>query len=120
MVSLMKGNFKKQFMERKWTDRQYHVQDNAYVELKDVKIYCNTNQFPELSFSVPSSKPHGARGLSKHYRLRFDTKLGMGICAIRRIPCACVVCTPMIYKPWISVIPLEKQDLYKPVTKCTY
>ena len=43
-------------MERKWTDRQYHVQDNADVEARDVKIYCNTNQFPELSLSCPRYK----------------------------------------------------------------
>ena len=83
---------KKRFMERKWTYRQYHVQDNADVELKYVKIYCNTNQFPELSFYGPHSKPHGARGLGKHYHLRFDPKLGMGICEIHLIPCACVDC----------------------------
>ena len=53
-------------MGRKWTYRQYHVQDDADVELKDVKMNCNTNQFPELSFSGSHSKPHGARGLSKH------------------------------------------------------
>ena len=69
-------------MERKWTDREYHVQYNADVEHKDLKIYCNTNQFPGLSFSGPYSKPHGVRGLSKHYHLRFDPKLGMVICAI--------------------------------------
>ena len=80
-------------MERKWTDRQYHVQDNADFEHQYVKMYCNTNQFPELSFFGQHSKPHGARGLSKNYHLRFDTELGMGICTIRRIPCACVACT---------------------------
>ena len=107
-------------MERKYADRQYHVQDNADVDLKDVKMYCNTNQFPVLSFSGPYSKPHGARGLSKNYHLRFVTKLGMGICAIFRIPCAFVACTSMLEKNWISVIPPGKQDLYKPITKCTY
>ena len=54
----------KLFMEIKWTDRQYHVHDNAAVELKYVRIYCNTNQFNALSFCGPHSKPHGARGLS--------------------------------------------------------
>ena len=44
----------------------------------------------------------------------------MGICAIRRIPCACVACTSMLDKPWVSVISSDKQDRYKPVTKCTY
>ena len=107
-------------MERKLTDRQYHAQNNADVEIKDVKMYCNTNQFPELSFCGPHSKPHGARGLSKHYHLRFDTKLWMEVCEIHRIPCACVACTSMLYKPWISDIQPEKQERYKPVTKCTY
>ena len=107
-------------MERKWTEIKYHVQDNADLELKDVKIYCNTNQFLELLFSGPHSKPHGARWLSKHYHLRFDPKLGMGVCAIRRIPCDFVACASMLDKPWISGISSDKQDRYKPVTKCTY
>ena len=38
--------YKKQFTERKWTDRQYHVQDNADVEHQDVKMYCKTSHFP--------------------------------------------------------------------------
>ena len=118
MVPFIKEN--KKFMERKWTGRQYHVQDNADVEHKYVKMYCNINQFPELSFFGPHSKPHGSRGLSKHYHLRFDLKLGMGICAILRISCACFACKSMIEKPWISGIPPYEQERYKPVTKCTY
>ena len=107
-------------MERKWTEKQYHVQDNAAVEHQDVKNYCNTSQFPELSFCGPHSKPHGANVLSKHYNLRFYPKLGMGKCAIFCMPCACVSCTSMIDKPWISgILPDEKQR-YKPVTKFNY
>ena len=63
-------------MEIKLTDKEYHVQDNAGVEHKDVKMYCNTNQFPALSFCGPHSKPHGAKGLINHCHLRFDPKLG--------------------------------------------
>ena len=70
-------------MERKCTYREYHVQYNAAVEHQDVKIYCNTSQFPLLSFCGPHSKPHGTRGLSNHYHFRFDTKLGIGVCAIK-------------------------------------
>ena len=103
-------------MERKWTERKYHVQDNSAVELKDVKMYCNTNQFPESPFCCPHSKPHGARGMSKHYHLRFDPKLAMGVCITCRIPFACVACTSMLDRTWISGI----QERYKPVTKCTY
>ena len=106
-------------MEIKWTERKYHVHNNAAVELKYVKIYCNTNQFPSLLFSGPYYKPHGSRGLSKHYNFHFDPKLGMGVCAISRITCACVACTSMLDKTWISSISSDKQERYKTFTKCT-
>ena len=80
-------------MERKLTNRQYHVQGNAGVAHTDVIIYCNTNQLPALPICGPPYKPHGARGISKHYHLHFDTKLGNGVCAVYCIPCACVACT---------------------------
>ena len=83
-------------------------------------MYCNTSQLTELPFCGPHSKPHEARGLSKHHHLCFDTKLGMGICTILRIPCACVAFTSMLEKPWISGIPLDEQERYRPFTKCTY
>ena len=92
-------------MKRKLTEIKYHVHDNASVELKDLRMYCNTNQFPTLPFCGPHSKPRDARGLGKHYNLRFDPKIGMGKCAICRIPCACVYCTSMMDKAWISGIP---------------
>ena len=107
-------------MKRKWTDRHYHVQDNAHVELKYVKMYCNTNQLPELSFSGLHSKPHGSRGLSKHSPFRSDTILGIGVCAILCIPFDCVAFTSMLDKPWISGIQPEKQERCQTVTKCTY
>ena len=66
------GKYKIRFMKRKFTYRQYHVQDNDAVAHQDAIMYCNTNQFPELPFCGPHSKPHGARGLSKHYCLCFD------------------------------------------------
>ena len=92
-------------MEIKWSDREYHVQDNADVEQKYVIMYYNKSQFPEFSFCGPHYKPYGTRGLSKNDHLRFDPKLGMSIYAIIRIPCACVVYTSMLDKPWISGIP---------------
>ena len=107
-------------MERKWADIQYYVQDNADVAHQDMIMYCNTNEFPELLFCCPYYKPYGARGSSKNYHLRFDQKLGNGTCAIRRIPCACVTCTSMLNKSWISGILSYEKERYKPVTKCTY
>ena len=95
-------------MGGKWTDRQYHVQDNADVAHQYVRMYCNTNQFPELPFCGPHYKPHGTKGLSKHYHLRFDPKLVNGVCEILRIPFACVACKPMLDKPWIYGIPTDE------------
>ena len=103
-----------------FTSGAYIIKENTSVELKDVKMYCNTNKFPVLPFCGPYYKPHGARGMGKHYHLRFDPKLGMGLCAIFCIPCVCVACTSMMDKACISGIPSDKQDRYKPVTKCTY
>ena len=83
-------------------------------------MYCDTNQFPTLSFYVPYPKPHGSRILIKHYHLRFDTKLGHGICAIFHIPCSFVACTSILDQPWISGISSKKQARYQLVTDCTY
>ena len=44
----------------------------------------------------------------------------MVVCAIRRVPCVCVTFTSMLDKPWISSISSDKQERYKPVTKCTF
>ena len=46
------GKYKKIASKIKLTDREYHVQNNADVSQKYVKIYCDTNQFPTLPFVV--------------------------------------------------------------------
>ena len=38
------GKYRKRASKRKWTDREYHVQDNADVAQKDVNMYCDTKQ----------------------------------------------------------------------------
>ena len=38
------GKDRKIDSKRKWIDREYHVQDNADVAHKYVKMYCDTNQ----------------------------------------------------------------------------
>ena len=64
------GKYRKIEIKRKWTDREYHVQDNAKVTHKYVRIYCDTNQFPALPFCGQHPKPLGAKGLKKHHQLR--------------------------------------------------
>ena len=51
------------------------MQNNEYVEHQDVKMYCATNQFPELMFLWPHNNPHDVRRLGKHYFMPFDPKL---------------------------------------------
>ena len=72
------GEHKKRSSKKKWTNREYYVRNNEDVENQDVKIYCNKNQFPELLLCVTHNKPHGVRGLSNHYHMRFDPKIGHG------------------------------------------
>ena len=103
-----KGNYRKISSKRKWTDREYHVQDNADVAHKYLKMYCDTNQFLTLPFCGSHKNHHGAKGLSKHYHLRFDPKLGHGIFEIDHILCAYIACTSMLEKPWISGIQSKK------------
>ena len=42
---------------KKWTDREYHFQDNNDIAHKYVEIYFDTNQFPSLPFCGPYPKP---------------------------------------------------------------
>ena len=65
-VIIDQEKYRKIASKRKWTDIEYHVQDNDDVAQKYVKMYCDTNQYPALPFIVPHPKPHGARGLSKN------------------------------------------------------
>ena len=99
---------------------EYHVQDDADVAHKYVKIFYNTNQFPSLQVFVPHTKPQGVIGLSKYYHMKFDQKIGYGTYDIRIIPCSCVYCTSMLDKPWVCGLPLLQQPRYQPVTEFTY
>ena len=54
--------YRKRASKRKYTDREYHVQDNADVAHKYVKMYCDTNQFPKLLFCGPHPKPNEKGG----------------------------------------------------------
>ena len=72
-------------------------------------MYYDNNQLPALPFGVPHPKPHGVRGLSKHYHLSFDPKLGHDICAIHHIPCTYIECKSMLDKSWFSGILSQKK-----------
>ena len=65
MESFIRENTGKDQVKEKLTDRKYHVQGNADFSHKDVKMYCDTHQFPTLPFCGSHPKPRGARRLSK-------------------------------------------------------
>ena len=96
------------------------MQHNKYVTHQDVKIYCATNQFPELQFIGTHNKSHGICGLGKHSHMRYDTKLGHVTCTIRRIPCACTPFASILDQPWVTGITVQKQPCYQTITYCTY
>ena len=94
------GKDRKRASKQKWTDSDYHVQEIKDAPQTSVKMSLTTTQSKELSFCGPPAKPHGVTGLSKDYHFSLDPKLGHGKCAIRLIPCDCVVCKTMLDNPW--------------------
>ena len=106
---------KKRVKYKKLTNREYHLQNNKYIEHQYVKIYCTKNQFLQFLFCVPHNKPHGVHRLSNHYHMCFYPKLGHGTCTIRQIPCAYTQCTSTLYKPWTPGVSPRFQQCYQPV-----
>ena len=104
MLSLIRANTKNNHWKK--MDRQRVLcSAQCWCCTPRCEMYCNIRQFPWLPFFGPHSKPHGARGSIEYYHLRFDPKLGNGVCAIHRIPRAWVACKSMLYKSWISGTP---------------
>ena len=64
-----------------------------------------------------TQKPHGVRGLSKHYHIQFNTKLGH---EILQIISAWDKCTYMLDKPWVTGLTPQQQSCYQPLHDFTY
>ena len=79
------------------------MQRNEYFEHQYVKTHFTTNHFPELPFYGTHKKPHGVHGLSKHYHMHFDPKIGHGTCEINYTHCAYTQCKYTIEKPGLQV-----------------
>ena len=114
------GNYIKRASTWKFTEHDYHVQDNKYVLHTSVIISCVTTHFTEFLFCGIHVKSHGVIGLSKHYHLWLDTKLVHRNCAVGRITCACVTCNNMLGKTWDPGVYHTKQPMYQPFVDCTY
>ena len=96
------------------------MQHNKYVDHKDVIIYSATNWFTELKSQVLHNKPHGVRGLVKHYHMRFYPQLGHGTCATCCIPCDCTSCISILGQPWIPGLTAQQQPRYQLVNYFTF
>ena len=91
------------------TNRYYHVGHNKDVNHQYMNMYSATTQFSELHLIGPHNKPHGVRGLGKHYHIHFDPKIGHDTCEISHIPSDYSLCTYMLDQPWESGI-IEHQE----------
>ena len=109
------GKHKKSSGKKNCKNREYHVQKNEYVEHQYIKFYCTTNQFPLLPFCGPHNKAHVVRGLSKHYHMCFDTKLGYDTCAIHFNPCECTHFASAIDSYCNPDVSQRQQPCYQPV-----
>ena len=47
-----------------------------------------------------------------HYNIRADPKLGVGVVALCRIPCACQGCLDQLLLPWDPKVAFTKQICY--------
>ena len=59
-------------------------------------------------------------GLSKHYHLRLDPKLGHGKCAIKLIPCARIARKTMLDNTWSYNVEPNNHPCYQTVVDYTY
>ena len=76
-------------VNKNWTNREYHVQNNEILITRVLKCIVIQISFLDFSICAPHNKLHVERGLGKYYHMSFDTKLGHGTRAIHSIPCAC-------------------------------
>ena len=69
------------------------MQNKEDIDYQYLKIYCTKTQCNELKFCTPHNKSNVIYRLIKHYKIRFDTNIVHGTCAIHCITCACDKCT---------------------------
>ncbi len=84
-TSGVKGSVKSEKRETnsKLKLRKYHVQQAETVKFRDLKM--------EVT-GLPKKTKQSHNGLLAHYNIRVERDLGIGMAALRRIPCACDGC----------------------------
>jgi len=91
--------------------RVYHVHKECDV------MYMNLN----IKAKFPKRDADDNIKMRDLYHIRCDPDLGLGKCAMRRIPCACRACRTALAQVWQSNIPVENQPRYcGTVVDCKY
>jgi hypothetical protein len=86
-------------------------------------VWLKEDKVSELKYStIGFSKEAKQSGLTanKRYHVYCCPELGTGRVAMRRMPCACVVCDNTICLPWVAGAPPEEQLRFQSVTDCKY
>ena len=76
--------------------------------------------FPKFTIEEGRNSYHGVNVILTYYCIRCYPYLGIGICAIRIIPCACLDFRNSIDLPWDPFIVPNYQPRYSSVTKYKY
>ena len=71
---------------------RYHIQDIKNVQHKDININWDYWKFPWHPVAAEKFETRGRNTIIFNYHYRVYPKLGEGVCAIFRIPCACPAC----------------------------
>ena len=91
--------YRKWKIKCKWTEQEYHAQEDNVLMQKGVRMFYDTTKFPSLPFCVPHAKPHRFWGLRNHCHMRLGSKLRYETCAICQIHCECYACKSVLDKP---------------------
>jgi hypothetical protein len=106
------GKYRKREESSSMKKRIYHVDEP-----------CERHQFENLAMVCkPWYKPKESQGhsLKFMYNFRADPKLGLGLTAIRRIPCACAACRSQLIQAWVPNVPPEEQPRYQTSPDCVF
>jgi hypothetical protein len=88
--------------------RHYHLQKPEDVKYCDIKM---------MSVGLPKGAHNG---ILARYNLRCEKDLGIGVAAVRRIPCACAGCLEQLAKPWQPGVHANQQSRYASSTTCHF
>jgi hypothetical protein len=102
------GKRQKREGEAKVKERHYHVQDPTKVK------------HGKMSRVAVGFEAGEHNGMLAHYNMRVSKELGVGLAAVRRIPCACTACLDQLEKPWVPGVEPEKQPMFASSVHCIY